>query len=157
MPSYIVEIHPQKPAFDPQAHRVRTELLEEGVDAASAVVQTCRLYKLEGELTPDQAEKAAEVLLVDPVVERAVVEYEKTKEPRRAGVMLDVWPKPGVTDPVGETVEKGLRDLGFRGAVRASSAHRYIFPKIKDARPIEKLARRFLANELVHVIRLRKN
>ena len=160
MATFIVEIHPRKPEFDPVGRQVSAELIEAGEPAKSAVVESSRLYRIEGNVTAAQMSGAAGTLLVDPVVETATVEDTAAAgKPKRAakskGWVLDVWPKPGVTDPVGETVEKGLRDLGISGEIRASSAQRYYFPKATSGDLILALAKRSLANELIHDIHVR--
>lgn len=155
MNTYIIEIHPKKASFDPLAKEVRRELLEAGEEPAKAVVSTNRLYRIEGQLSLDQINQAAQTLLVDPVVEEAFVFEMSRKAPKpkaKKGTTIDVWPKPGVTDPVGETVEKGLRDLGFRGDFKATSAMRYEFPKIKEPRLPKSVVKKNLANELINTV-----
>jgi phosphoribosylformylglycinamidine (FGAM) synthase PurS component len=161
MATYIIEIHPKKQEFDPLGRQVKNELVEAGEPPKTAAVETSRLFRIEGNLTPQQIESAAKTLLVDPVVETATVEDLAPVKGRKAakpkgGWVLDVWPKSGVTDPVGETVEKGLRDLGISGQVTAHSAQRYFFPKAASEGLIKDLARRTLANELIHDIHVRK-
>jgi phosphoribosylformylglycinamidine synthase subunit PurSL len=172
MGSFLIEIHPKRAEFDPLGRQVKTELIEAGEDPKKASVETSRLFKIEGNLTPQQAQNAATTLLLDPVVETATVEDlapasapqkarasagKPAKAPKlRGGFILDVWPKAGVTDPVGETVQKGLRDLGIAGDVKASSAQRYFFPKSSNESLIKRLAKRSLANELIHAIDVRK-
>jgi phosphoribosylformylglycinamidine (FGAM) synthase PurS component len=156
--SFIIEIHPKKAAYDPLARDVKRELLEAGEKPANAAVETCRLFKIEGEVTVQQIEQAAHTLLVDPVVETAVIDNpddKNAKKKKAKGVVIDVWPKPGVTDPVGETVAKGLRDLGIRGDVKATSAVRYEFPNAKDSRIPKNVIKLNQANELIHDIRVR--
>jgi len=156
--AFIIEIKPKKTEFDPLAHGVMRELVESGVPPAKAVVETNRLYRLEGELTFAEAQKAADSLLVDPVIEfwQVVDLGKKLKKGKGRGFVVDVWPKPGVTDPVGETVKKGLRDMGFFKIASSSSGIRYLFPKILEPLVLEPLAKRILANELVHNISIRK-
>ncbi len=117
---FIFEIHPKKSEFDPLASHVRSELIEIGEIPAKAAAETRRLYRIEGDFSAKDIEMIAHTLLVDPVVETALIEGppEKGTKAKKAkkvkmGLVVDVWPKPGVTDPVGETVEKGLKDLGF--------------------------------------------
>lgn len=161
MTTYIIEIHPKKAEFDPLGRQVKNELIEAGENPKTAAVETSRLFKIEGALTAQQIDNVTRTLLLDPVVETASIESDepaKTKKPAkpRGGLVLDVWPKPGVTDPVGETVEKGLRDLGLSAQVHASSAQRYYFPKTENGDLVASLAKRTLANELIHVISVRK-
>jgi phosphoribosylformylglycinamidine (FGAM) synthase PurS component len=159
MSSYIIEIHPKSSEFDPAARQVRTDLLLHGVAPKEAVVETERLYRIEGEFSASQIETIAYSLLVDPVVETSVIvdlnpKNNKKKTLKKKGSTVDVWLKPGVTDPVGATVVKGLKDLGFKGAMEAFSATRYAFPKIKNEELLKKLARQSLANTLIHDIRI---
>lgn len=164
MTSTIIEIHPLKASLDPVAAVVRAELIESGQAPAVSEVRTQRLFKLEGEFKPEELTRIADTLLVDPVVESVTIDTgekpkkgaKKPAKAKKSGFVLDIWPKPGVTDPVGETVEKGLRDLGFGGKYKASSAMRYVFPKISDSNAIQNLAKRVLANELIHDIHVRK-
>ena len=161
MSTYIIEIHPKRAEFDPLGRQVKNELIEAGEPPKSASVETSRLFRIAGNFTPQQVESVANTLLLDPIVETATVEDAapaKGKKPAKArgGFVLDIWPKPGVTDPVGETVEKGLRDLGISGEVSAASAQRYFFPKASSESLIKNLAKRSLANELIHVIDIRK-
>lgn len=165
MSETIIEIHPKKAEFDPLAKQVRAELIERGEKPGDATVETRRLFKIEGNFDRAAVENIANTLLVDPVVETIVIDAPDEKPAKKAakkkpaagsGLVLDVWPKPGVTDPVGETVEKGLQDLGYSRPFRAASALRYVFPKIKNHSVVENLAKKVLANELVHDIRIRK-
>jgi phosphoribosylformylglycinamidine (FGAM) synthase PurS component len=161
MATYIIEIHPKRAEFDPLGRRVKTELIEAGEPPKTAGVETSRLFRIAGNLTAQQIENAANTLLLDPIVETASVEdtapVKGKKAPKvRGGYVLDIWPKPGVTDPVGETVEKGLRDLGITGEITASSAQRFFFPKVASESLIRNLAKRTLANELIHDIHVRK-
>lgn len=155
VPSFLIEIIPQKPAYDPLAHSVSKELVEEGVKPSEAAVSTHRLYRLKGPFRREQIQRISQTLLVDPVVETAAIHEEEMKssskpKTRAKGWVLDVWPKEGVTDPVGQTIEKGLKDLGFSGPFHATSGQRYVFPKMKEAQNIKNLALRSLANQLIH-------
>jgi phosphoribosylformylglycinamidine (FGAM) synthase PurS component len=155
MNSFIIEIEPKKREWDPLADKVQAELLESGETPQTAVVQTRKLYRIKGNFSPEQAEKIASGLLVDPVIEDySIVDesptHKKKEKKPKPGFLLDVWPKVGVTDPIGETVEKGLRDLGMPGDLHASFAQRYLFPKITDSKKLKTLAYRVLANELIH-------
>jgi phosphoribosylformylglycinamidine (FGAM) synthase PurS component len=158
----IISIQPRKAAFDPLATQVKADLIEAGQKPADALVVTERLFRLEGDLSEAVVKKIAETLLVDPVVENYTVESsdakkKPSKSPYKGALVVDVWPKPGVTDPVAHTVQKGMRDMGLARGITASTATRYIFPKAKETRLIETLAKRTLANELIHDIDIRTN
>lgn len=159
MSTFIIEIHPKKAAFDPLAKAVKAELLEAGQPQDESQVSTQRLFRVEGDVTPEQIQNAADVLLVDPVVETVIITETDSKTKKKAAVKkgagfptIDVWPKAGVTDSIGETVEKGLRDLGLSRDIRAHAGVRYVFPKIKNDSVLKKLAQQNLANEMIHDI-----
>jgi phosphoribosylformylglycinamidine (FGAM) synthase PurS component len=160
MAEFIVEITPKKASYDPLARTVRAELLEDGESPQSAHVVTSRLFRLQGDLSKRDVETIAIDLLVDPVVENSSWSEVSSKSPKKEkglkGCVIDVWPKSGVTDPVGDTLQKSLKDLGIHKDVVSSSAIRYIFPKAKDPERLRSFAKRVLANSLIHDINIRK-
>ena len=159
MPSYIVEIHPSKAAYDPLARHVKAELAEQlGADERFDV-KTRRLYRIEAAVAEDAVKAAARDLLADPVIEAPDVRAESgaaKKEKASDDWVIDVWPKPGVTDPVGETVEHALKTLGWTGEIRVAAGVRTVVTKIKDEGVVRALAKATLGNELVHDIRIHK-
>lgn len=156
MPSrvFIIEVKPRKAEYDPLSRSVHAALVGDGEAPANAVVHTERLYRLEGELGDADVNRIMTELLIDPVVETGRIDADDAGAKSARGATVDVWLKPGVTDPVGETVEKGIRDLGIAAPVRAASATRYLFPKQTDGAALRRFAARHLANELIHDIRL---
>ena len=122
MNTFIVQIIPKKADYDPLARNVRGELLEAGESAKDATVITERLFKISGEFSFEQVESFSKSLLVVPVVENIHIQGFDDKKSKSktasSGWVLDVWPKPGVADSVGQTVIKGLRDLGYRGDIQ---------------------------------------
>ncbi len=103
-------------------------------------------YLLEGRsLDRDAADTLVRELLCDPLVETAAV--------RELGVPLDgpahtVLLKPGVMDPVSESVVRAAADLGLTlTAVR--TFRRYYGPADGDAVDVELLRRKVLANDAI--------
>src|SRR5581483_3470989 len=138
MSTVIISIQPKKAAFDPLATQVKAELIEAGQKPSEALVSTERLFRLDGDLNDKLVEKIADTLLVDPVVETYTMDKRdsKKKSAKTTGMIVDVWPKPGVTDPVADTVKKGIRDMGVHQKISAATATRYIFSKTKQTRLI---------------------
>ena len=62
---------------------------------------------------------------------------------------VDVCFKTGVTDVVGETVMKGIRDLGVQGVAEVRTGLRYRFSGVKREELGRKVALTFLANPLI--------
>jgi phosphoribosylformylglycinamidine (FGAM) synthase PurS component len=156
--TFLIQVTPLKKEFDPLAAHLQKILLERGLPAAEIKIQTKKLYRIPGTISSNDMLKWAEALLVDPVVE-SVVRYDEnkansSKKKPKEGFTIDVWPKTGVTDPVAETVEKGLKDLGATGSIKASTATRYSFPKLSNPDFLLPFAKDYLANELIHDIHI---
>jgi len=156
--SYVIEVEPKDISFDPLAQQVQASLIEAGEPAAYSQVLTKRLYRLKGPLGKKEASKIAKELLWDPIVEKVAIEDEQglKKKTLKAGSFVDVWPKTGVTDPVGETVAKGIRDLGNLEKISISTGTRYVFPKIQNKDFLKKFTEHYLANELIHDVIIRE-
>src|SRR4051812_17375985 len=109
-----VEILPKD--RDPERERVAGELrLLLGAEQ-SPLTQTSRGYLFEGVLNQSQAESLLQQLLLDPLVEQGRVgrvnERAFSQVKADARVAATVLLKPGVMDPVAESVQRAGEDLG---------------------------------------------
>ena len=90
------------------------------------------LYSLEsgsGAISDDQAQSVAQNLLCDAVAEKYIfVGAEK----RGACVFVDVWYKPGVTDTIGQSVQKAIMDLNISSVQSVKTGKRYVFEFAKN-------------------------
>lgn len=121
-----------------------------GMNAAKDV-RVRRIYELRGQLNQGHINQIARELLCDPVT-------QEFKVLAPAGVVLngmnhwrvEVWLKPGVTDPVGDTVRKTIADMGIPmpESVRVGMAY-HITGKCPKA-ALEKAVSRSLANPVIH-------
>src|SRR4051812_16214176 len=107
-----VEILPR--LHDPETERVRQELdlLTHGQSNDSAIDLASRGYLLEGDFPQDQAERLLNELLLDPLAEAGRAGPLNTfadygPELKSAATVLL---KPGVMDPVAESVLLAARD-----------------------------------------------
>src|SRR5438477_4883866 len=103
MPDIVVSIAPKSRKGSARRKEVQSLLAASGRKGV-----TCEgvyaLYRLEGGPDGNQVEKIAREILCDPVVEDGAVD----DLPKPSVFFVDVWPKPGVADPVGETVLKAI-------------------------------------------------
>jgi len=72
------------------------------------------------------------------------------RRPDEGALVVDVWYKSGVTDVVGESVAKGIRDLGCNTVSEVRTGMRYRFWGLKGLEAGRKIATALLANPLVH-------
>ena len=141
-----VEVRPIDPAADPRSRRVLGDALAAGYRLDS--VSVARVYLLEGPIDEAAAGDLARRLLTDPIAERSTLGASPA-----SGTIVEVHPLPGVTDPAAQTVADAVRDLtGVR--VRVSTGWRYELTG-PDAARAEEIARRLLANTVVHAVHTR--
>jgi phosphoribosylformylglycinamidine (FGAM) synthase PurS component len=110
--------------------------------------ETQKLYKIEGTLTALEVEKIAHDLLHDPILETYIITQDE-KITADDNVVVDVWYKPGVTDTVGETVERGIHDLGIATPVRVHTGLRYCIQSSGSRHEVEIIVERMLVNTII--------
>lgn len=137
--------------IDPSAGRTDVEGMRIAADAADLGlsgpwrIAASRGFLVEGTLTRDELRRAAEAVLVDPVVETFTIRPGRDAWDG-PGAVVHVLPKPGVTDPEGHSARTILRDLGFDAQdVRTIRTYRIAGP----AEALPRLIRRVLANDAV--------
>jgi phosphoribosylformylglycinamidine synthase II len=145
-----VEILPK--SHDPEKARVNEELdlLTHGGGRTSVVDLASRGFLLEGKFSKIEAERIANELLADAIVETGRVgelnAFDKAEPDLHA--FATVLLKPGVMDPVAQSVEQAARDLGIHlDSVR--TFRRYYARSVPEAKTRELLFRRVLANEAI--------
>ncbi|MFQ6041185.1 MAG: phosphoribosylformylglycinamidine synthase subunit PurS [Candidatus Poribacteria bacterium] len=64
--------------------------------------------------------------------------------------VVEVNFKSGVTDAVGDSVMKGIRDLGISGVESVRTGQKYIITGNLTEEQIKIISRRLLANDVIH-------
>jgi phosphoribosylformylglycinamidine synthase subunit PurSL len=124
-----IRLIPVDGAASPESLRAAHTL--SGADVSAVGLVHHRLFLIEGEISRDQAARAAETLLRDPVLERAEVYAGSEAEPEGAR-LLHVMRHTGVMDPVEHSLMRALRDLGLVPEA-VKSADQYVLPQPPDA------------------------
>ncbi|HEV7279330.1 MAG TPA: phosphoribosylformylglycinamidine synthase subunit PurL [Pirellulaceae bacterium] len=124
MTLWEVDLHPRPGFVDRRALDALAQARDVGVGGTISV-RSAHGYLLEGELTSEQVESAARRLLCDPVVEQPVIGRSGDEtlvalpaerhdaETTNGATLVQILPKPGVTDAVAETALRSLQDLGL--------------------------------------------
>jgi phosphoribosylformylglycinamidine synthase len=136
---------------DPDRARVCEEfdLLTHTHQGAALITGSARGYLLQGDLDRQQAERLVHELLLDPLVETG-----RLAEINQAGpgtVLATVLLKPGVMDPVAQSVLEATRDLGIPVA-SVRTFRRYFGPQSLTGPQREVLFRKVLANEAIEQV-----
>jgi phosphoribosylformylglycinamidine synthase len=169
---YRIEVRPKTQFGDPHAAGVFSQIKELGIATVSAV-RSARLFFLYGEILADDARKVAQDLLIDPVVEdfRFSIDDCRLKDEasadiadapketaessaslsivnRQSSIVIEVHLKPGVMDPVAQSCEQAIKDMGFAvSSVR--TARRYELEGELDDAQRDAIARKLLANAVI--------
>ncbi|MCL4731886.1 MAG: hypothetical protein KJ044_15820, partial [Planctomycetes bacterium] len=110
---YKIRLIPKLGPDSPESRRVARVLREAGVEADG--VTHIRLFLIEGDITREQAVRAAAHLLADPVLETAEVLAGTDAEPE-GDRLFHIMRRSGVMDPVEQSLTRALRDFGLAPA-----------------------------------------
>ena len=119
-------------------------------------VRTAHIYWLDGEAKPEEVERICADLLVDAVTqgcsyeeESASRELDEVSQRGAKAYEVVVSFKPGVTDAVGESVMKGIRDLGINNVSSAQTGQKYVITGELEYKRVEDISLRLLANDVI--------
>ena len=122
--------------------------------ARNLSVAAARGYLIQGDLDRRQIERIAGELLTDRIVERTVAapvgDAALIAPPRTGARLVHVLPKPGVMDPVAQSVVSAIADFGFRAeAVRTLKKYWIVGAPEERLGP---LASKVLANDAIEQV-----
>ena len=148
--THLIEVRLRPEHADAEGAAALSLLRAQGL---TSLIETrvARLYEIKGPISANQVLQATKDLLCD-----AVTQEHRVITPAPAPMngsnfwRVEVWLKPTVTDPVGETVRDAIADLSLPRpeTVRCALVYRLIGRANKPA--LEKAVSRCLANPLIH-------
>ncbi len=151
--TYIIEVRHKAGVADPVGRGLFEDLRSLRIEGLRRVAFS-QLYRLAGDLRPEERARIAEDLLVDPVTQTfqdgSLVPQTAEKEKTRGTYIVDIWFKTGVTDVASESVIKGIRDLDIESVSEVRTGFRYRFLELPSRQTAETLAVTVLSNPLVH-------
>jgi phosphoribosylformylglycinamidine synthase II len=148
-----VDIYPLAGQPDRAAHSIAAQAAQQNI-VADLRLACARGYLIQGDFDRSAIERAAQGLLVDTVVERAVVapvgDRALVEPPAGLPRLVHVLPKPGVMDPVAQSTRQALANLGLHAhAVR--TLQKYWLPELA-AGAWRALAAKVLANDAIEQV-----
>src|SRR4051812_34147583 len=112
-----IDIHPAPGMPNRLAQQVAADAAEFGI-AANLKVTAANGYLVQGDLQPAEVNRLARELFADRVVERATVakvaDSEFANAPTDGSTLVQVLRKPGVMDPVAQSVQTAIADFGYK-------------------------------------------
>lgn len=152
---YHIEINHKLSVVDASGESIKKDILDLAITGVKNV-KTSQLYSVEGNASFEEIELICKNLLADPITqEYSIFELGKDRETQNRGTgkskafSVEVWFKNGVTDTVGESVEKAVRDLGIRNIDRVKTGQKFVIQGDLSQSEIEKICRKLLANKVV--------
>jgi phosphoribosylformylglycinamidine synthase len=130
----------------------------QGADGPRLPTVESRVYLLDGNLDLEAVRRISAELLTDPVVETFRIRgadriADLPGPPEVSPNTVTILPKPGVMDPVAQSVEAAIRDLGFP-PVRVRTGRRITGPPHQSPQDLKAWAVKELANEAVEEVHL---
>jgi phosphoribosylformylglycinamidine (FGAM) synthase PurS component len=150
--SYLLEVKLKAEFTDAEGACALALLREQGLTSLKDV-RTGRLYELSGALTATQVLQAGKDLLCDAVTqELRMVPAGSVPLNGMNFWRVEVWLKPTVSDPVGETVISAVAEAGLPRPASAREGRLYLLNGRSLKAQIEKAFAKSLANPLIHRI-----
>jgi phosphoribosylformylglycinamidine synthase II len=137
-----------RPGFsDVHGNGVLADIRELGITSVE-VVQSARVFLIEGEFETDFAQRIAKELLTDPVCEEYYIGRSGAPAGLARATLIEVHLKSGVTDPVAESVMTAISDMGVRQAGVRTARKYLLLGEIRPAQ-IDLIAKKVLANDCI--------
>ncbi len=112
-------------------------------------VRTAQLYWLAGDITNMELETICASLLADAVTQKYTYSDSSSDNDVGNAWIVEVKFKPSVTDSVGDSVMKGIQDLGIHGVESVRTGQKYVITGALSAEQIETISHRLLANDVI--------
>ncbi|WP_425400623.1 phosphoribosylformylglycinamidine synthase subunit PurL [Aeoliella sp.] len=152
-----IDVLPLRAELDRPANRLVQEAMDYGL-ADQFAAASGRAFLLSGEhLSDSDAQRVANELLTDHVVEQAVVAHVGDDKLAAAPSWLagdvrvvHVLPKPGVMDPVALSAQSAIADLGIEPPL-VRTCHKYWLSGLDDQQ-VATLGDRLLANDAIEQV-----
>lgn len=141
-----VEVWPRIETMgDPLGTAVARDARATGIDVKGCA--SAQVYLIKADLTDEQLRSVCERVLVDPVVQSAVVGAKPSPELTGVGAMVEVHPLPGVMDPAAASVSMAIQQL-LGVVAQVSTGTRY---DLLGATPAQakSLGEKLLANPVI--------
>lgn len=154
-----IEVSYKPDVFDAIGEGINQDIVDLGIDGVEQV-RSSHLYWIEGDLTEDDIDEICQSLLADMITQ----EYrfydvpmrlaQATQEAGRTDLgeddyVVEVSYKPGVTDAVGDSVLKGIRDMGIDGVKSAKTGQELVITGKINREQLERISKQLLANEVI--------
>ncbi len=149
-----VEILPIGSEKDYEGQRVLASARSQGIAGLKSVI-SARTFLIQGELTQEDINRAADQLLVDSVTEQFHVRQLPASPAEisnsQSQILLNVLLHPGVTDSVAENAVRALVRLNLN-VTNVATCRRYWIAGDLDAAKLTQLTKKVLSNDAIEYV-----
>ena len=145
MKNWKVEVYYKPEVPDTIGQGILEDIADLGISGVDSV-RTATLYWIEGALDAQTVDRIAAKLLADPITQTYAFDRQSDSTETWA---VEVQFKPGVTDAVGDSTVKGIKDLGVTGVNRVQTGYKYWLTGVLNAELLETIAQRLLMNDVI--------
>ena len=145
MNNWKVEVYYKPEVPDTIGQGILEDITDLGISGVDSV-RTATVYWIEGALDAEAIDRIGAELLADPITQ---VYTFRTQSDSTTDWTLEVQFKLGVTDAVGDSAVKGIKDLGIIGVTGVRTGHKYWLTGNLNAESLETIARRLLMNDVI--------
>ncbi|MCE2400140.1 phosphoribosylformylglycinamidine synthase subunit PurS [Candidatus Poribacteria bacterium] len=145
MKNWKVEVFYKPEVPDTIGQGILEDISDLGISGVESV-RTATVYWIEGNLDPQTIDRIGTELLADPITQ--VFTFDSDNENTRDWT-VEVQFKAGVTDAVGDSTVKGIKDLGVAGVNTVRTGQKYWLSGTLDAEIMRTIAQRLLMNDVI--------
>ena len=146
-----IEIFYKKEDFDVVSKAKLKNIAAAGFQT-NFVFKTEYVYKFEGINEPlenAEVDSIAKEILLDPVIQEYKVDSLESDDRYAGFYIADIWLKNGVTDPVGESISRGIKTIGIKKPVEIHSGFRYLLAKEISENLAKTIVEKILMNSVI--------
>ncbi len=143
----FIEVAFTEESLDSEGHTIKSDIKEDLKIEGIENIRTSELYYFEKEINSEQLEKITSKVFVDPLIQKYSVNKNLFE---KFNYFVEVKLHNDVTDNVGIIAEEGIKDYTSKeigGKIR--TAKRYYIEGNISKETVEKIAKEFLANEVI--------
>lgn len=153
--AWLVRVGYKDEKFDPLGRLAKNDALDLGISGVKSV-RSMPTYIIEGEISEDEVRRICDELLADPIIQQYWVENGSGEAKLNFDWMVEVYFKPGVTDPVAESVKEGIQVLGIEGVKEVKTGTTYLLIGDISRRDVETVCNKCLANPIIQIYKIHR-
>lgn len=145
MNSWKIEVSYKPEITDSVGNEILEDIADLGIDGVESV-RTATIYWIEGTLNAEHIHRIGSELLADPITQ--VFKLTEKKE-ETDDWTIEVQYKPGVTDAVGDSTVKGIKDIGISTVNNVRTGKKFWLSGNLNEQIIKTIAQRLLMNDVI--------